>query len=97
MKILITGTAGFIGHNLAKKLLERGDEVIGLDNINDYYDTSLKYGRLEDTGVSKEAIKYGTLTQSSIYPNYKFIKLNLEDRDGLEKLFKEENLLMFVT
>ena len=91
MKILITGTAGFIGHNLAKKLLERGDEVIGLDNINDYYDTSLKYGRLEDTGVSKEAIKYGTLTQSSIYPNYKFIKLNLEDRDGLEKLFKEEN------
>jgi len=91
MKILITGTAGFIGHNLAKKLLERGDEVIGLDNINDYYDTSLKYGRLEDTGVSKEAIKYGTLTQSSIYPNYKFIKLNLEDRDGLEKLFKDEN------
>ena len=91
MKILITGTAGFIGHNLAKKLLERGDEVIGLDNINDYYDTSLKYGRLEDTGVSKEAIKYGTLAQSSIYPNYKFIKLNLEDRDGLEKLFKDEN------
>ena len=91
MKILITGTAGFIGHNLAKRLLERGDEVIGLDNINDYYDTSLKYGRLEDTGVSKEAIKYGTLTQSSIYPNYKFIKLNLEDRDGLERLFKEEN------
>lgn len=91
MKILITGTAGFIGHNLAKKLLERGDKVIGLDNINDYYDTSLKYGRLIDTGISQEDIEYGQLTQSSKYPNYKFIKLNLEDRDGLEKLFKEEH------
>ncbi len=90
-KILLTGTAGFIGHNLAKKLLDRGDEVIGLDNINDYYDTSLKYGRLKDTGISKEDIKYGKLTQSSKYPNYKFIKLNLEDREQLEKLFKEEH------
>ncbi len=90
MKILITGTAGFIGHNLAKKLLERGDEVIGLDNINDYYDISLKYGRLEDTGISQKEIEYGKLTQSSIYPNYKFIKLNLEDREQLEKLFKDE-------
>lgn len=90
MKILITGTAGFIGHNLAKKLLERGDEVIGLDNINDYYDTSLKYGRLEDTGISKKDIAYGKLTKSSKYPNYKFIKLNLEDREQLEKLFKDE-------
>lgn len=43
MKILITGTAGFIGFHLAKKLLERGDEVVGLDNINDYYDVNLKY------------------------------------------------------
>jgi UDP-glucuronate 4-epimerase len=90
MKILITGTAGFIGHNLAKKLLERGDVVIGLDNINDYYDTNLKYGRLEDTGISYDDIEYGTLIQSSKYTNYKFIKLNLEDRKAVEKLFKEE-------
>ena len=47
MKILVTGTAGFIGFHLAKKLLERGDEVVGLDNINDYYDVNLKYGRLK--------------------------------------------------
>lgn len=46
MKILVTGTAGFIGSHLAIKLLERGDEVIGLDNINDYYDQRVKYGRL---------------------------------------------------
>jgi len=90
MKILITGTAGFIGHNLAKKLLERGDEVVGLDNINNYYDTALKYGRLKDTGIDKKSIKDGKFTQSTTYPNYRFIKLNLEDREKLEKLFKEE-------
>ena len=46
MKILVTGTAGFIGFHLAKKLLERENEVVGIDNINDYYDVNLKYGRL---------------------------------------------------
>ena len=51
MKILVTGTAGFIGYHLAKKLLERGDEVVGLDNINDYYDVNLKYGRLAELGI----------------------------------------------
>ena len=51
MKILVTGTAGFIGYHLAKKLLERGDEVIGLDNINDYYDQNVKYGRLQRSGI----------------------------------------------
>ena len=52
MKILITGTAGFIGSHLALKLLQRGDEVVGLDNINDYYDPRVKYGRLGITQVS---------------------------------------------
>ncbi|WP_300362890.1 NAD-dependent epimerase/dehydratase family protein, partial [Hydrogenimonas sp.] len=51
MKILITGTAGFIGFHLAQRLLERGDEIVGLDNINDYYDQRVKYGRLEQTGI----------------------------------------------
>lgn len=51
MKILVTGTAGFIGFHLAKKLLERGDEVLGLDNINDYYDVNLKYARLAELGI----------------------------------------------
>jgi len=48
MKILITGTAGFIGFHLAKRYIKRGDEVFGLDNINDYYDVNLKYGRLKE-------------------------------------------------
>ena len=56
MKILVTGTAGFIGHALVKKLLARGDEIIGLDNINDYYDVNLKYGRLEDLGIDRNTV-----------------------------------------
>ncbi|MBN1990154.1 MAG: NAD-dependent epimerase [Bacteroidales bacterium] len=90
MKILITGTAGFIGFNLAYYLLERGEEVIGLDCINDYYDVNLKYARLEQTGIAKEAIEYGKFVQSTKYSNYKFIKLKLEDREALLRLFEEE-------
>ena len=58
MKILITGTAGFIGFHLATKLLNRGDEVVGLDSINDYYDVNLKYDRLLTHGIQKDKIKY---------------------------------------
>ena len=90
MKILVTGTAGFIGHNLAKKLLERGDEVTGIDNINDYYDVNLKYGRLKDLGIDTDAIQEKTAVTSSTYPNHRFMKLDLSDREGMEQLFKEE-------
>ncbi|WP_456471298.1 GDP-mannose 4,6-dehydratase, partial [Caminibacter sp.] len=90
MKILITGTAGFIGFHLANRLLQRGDEVVGLDSINDYYDVNLKYGRLKVAGIEKENIEYGKTVRSKKYPNYKFIKLNLEDKEGVNKLFKEE-------
>ncbi|MFT6872465.1 MAG: UDP-glucuronate 4-epimerase [Roseivirga sp.] len=89
-KILITGTAGFIGFHLAKKLLERGDEVVGLDSINDYYDLRVKYGRLLETGVSKEDIGYNTLVQSSKFSNYRFVQLKLEDTENLNKLFEVE-------
>lgn len=90
MKILITGTAGFIGFHLAKKMLERGDEIVGLDSINDYYDIHVKYGRLKETGIEKDEIEYDKLIKSSVYPNYKFIQLNLEDRENLNKLFEEQ-------
>ena len=90
MKILVTGTAGFIGFHLANRLIERGDEVIGLDNINDYYDVNLKYGRLNEAGIDKEKIEYNKPITSNKYTNYKFIKLNLEDKENLFKLFKEE-------
>ena len=57
MKILVTKTAGFIGYHLAKKLLERGNEVIGIDNINDYYDVNLKYGRLKELGIDRDEVE----------------------------------------
>jgi len=90
MKILITGTAGFIGFHLAKRLLERGDEVVGIDNINDYYDVNLKYARLAETGISREAEKWHTPVQSTKYPGYTFVRMNLEDRDQLMALFEKE-------
>lgn len=95
-KILVTGTAGFIGSHLALKLLERGDEVVGLDNINDYYDQNVKYGRLQRAGLDVEAIKKSDSLStidyhlSTIFTNYKFVKMNLEDKEAMMKLFEEQ-------
>ena len=74
-KILITGAAGFIGYHLSKKLLERGDEVIGLDNLNDYYDVNLKLGRLQELKFEKE---------------FRPVRIDLVDRDAMTRLFSEE-------
>ena len=90
MKILITGTAGFIGYHIAKKLLQRGDEVVGLDNINDYYDVNLKYARLAELGIDKDELKDNELVSSKIYPKHKFIKANLEDSQTINNLFETE-------
>ncbi len=90
MKLLVTGTAGFIGFHLAKKLLERGDTVVGIDNINDYYDVNLKYARLAETGISREARNWNTKVQSTKYPGYSFIRMNLEDREQISRLFEQE-------
>src|SRR5512139_2950440 len=75
MKILVTGAAGFIGYHTARKLLERGDEVVGLDNLNDYYDVRLKHARLE-------------LLRA--FPGFRFVKLDLADRAGMTELFAKE-------
>jgi len=90
MKILITGTAGFIGYHLSKKLLERGDTVIGVDQINDYYDIELKYSRLRDLGIEKISIVEGKKITSSTYDNHSFYKGNLEDKDFIDAVFKNE-------
>ena len=55
-KFLVTGTAGFIGFHLANSLLEKGEEVVGLDNINDYYDVNLKYARLNEAGIERDEV-----------------------------------------
>jgi len=90
MKILVTGTAGFIGFHLAKKLLERGDEVVGIDNINDYYDVNLKYGRLQELGIQKEDIAENKKVFSQSYPKHSFYKIDLADKDAMDELFKTE-------
>lgn len=90
MKILITGTAGFIGFHLANRLLSEGHEIVGLDSINDYYAVSLKYNRLQQQGIDKEQLSYGTIVQSTLFSHYRFIQLKLEDRAALEKLFGQE-------
>ncbi len=90
MKILVTGTAGFIGSHLAQRLLARGDEVVGLDSINDYYDVRVKYGRLQRAGIRELDIVYNTLLTSRTQPAYRFIQLQLEDAEALNALFAAE-------
>lgn len=74
-RFLVTGAAGFIGFSLAKRLIERGDEVVGIDNLNDYYDVNLKKARL---------------AQLEGRQGFRFVKMSLEDREGILSLFKEE-------
>ncbi len=90
MKILVTGTAGFIGFHLAKRLLNRGDEVVGIDNINDYYDVRVKYGRLKELGFQEQDFAFGKKYISKTYPNHTFYRIDLEDKAAMEFIFKEE-------
>lgn len=101
MKILVTGAAGFIGSKLMQMLAKRGDEVVGIDSINDYYDPRLKYGRLQECGILatettqvgdlKEEMEWGLLRQSISMPNCRFIRMSIDDKTSLDKLFELEH------
>ena len=93
MKILVTGAAGFIGSKTACMLAQRGDEVVGIDNINDYYDVRLKYGRLVSWGgidYDGTDMPFGVAFYSKSLQNYKFIRMDLADKPSIDKLFEEE-------
>ena len=91
MKILVTGAAGFIGYFVCKALLKNGHEVVGLDNINEYYDVELKYARLQQLGIQKEGAKtFNKMSASDSFADFSFIRMNLEDREALPQLFKEK-------
>src|SRR5690625_2459558 len=90
-KVLVTGAAGFIGHATCKRLLKEGYTVIGLDNINDYYDVNLKYARLKDMGVDRlGAAQWNKMVVSETDEKLRFVRMNLEDRESMPKLFEQE-------
>lgn len=88
MKILVTGTAGFIGFHLANRLLADGYHVVGVDCINAYYDINLKYNRLAFAGINKDNIEYGKPVKSSKYENYIFYQVKLDDKPAFEEIYK---------
>ena len=88
MRILVTGCAGFIGYHLTKKLLETGNEVIGLDSLNEYYDVNLKLGRLKNLGIVDVDNE-----KSSIFENFKFHLVNIHNKEQLNFIFNEYFLL----
>lgn len=90
MKILVTGAAGFIGYHLCEKLVALGHTVVGLDNINDYYDVTLKLNRLKQLGITAQSQSNVVLTSSLHNERFRFVKMNLEDRDNLPALFETE-------
>ncbi|WP_317126547.1 NAD-dependent epimerase [Aureibaculum marinum] len=86
MKVLVTGAAGFIGYHLSKLLSQNGYQVVGIDNINDYYDQNLKYARLADLGIERAKIEDNKPVKGAIT----FVKLDLQDKANLMELFKKE-------
>ena len=92
MKILVTGAAGFIGSKLMGVLASRGDEVVGIDSINNYYDVRLKYGRLSEMGIMlNDEFVWNQPIQSSRYETCRFIRMSIDDRHAMEELFEREH------
>ena len=91
MKILVTGVAGFIGFHVVQKLLQSGDEVVGIDSINDYYDQRLKYGRLSVLGIEESSITAAVPIPSSLFPNFEFYNIDIADNGALCDIFEQHS------
>ena len=99
MTILITGAAGFIGSRVAQMLAQRGDTIVGVDNINDYYDVRLKYARLRELlGIEYDGddMPFSEEYTSTWYPNLSFIRMSIDDKQTLDALFEKEHFDVMV-
>lgn len=93
LKILITGAAGFIGYHLSKRLINENVDIIGLDNLNEYYNVNLKYARLEQLGIKKNGFGSlnGGLKKSTTSDNFSFLQCDLCDKNRIAALFEEQD------
>ncbi len=92
MRILVTGCAGFIGYHLTQKLIENGHNVMGIDNLNDYYDVRLKLDRLKELGIdSDNALHQNKTVASDSFKSFKFVRMSIEDRENLPQLFNHNH------
>lgn len=91
MKILVTGAAGFIGFHLVNRLIAEGHEVVGIDNINDYYPVSLKYARLRQAGIAEDKLVQGHEVESSTLKGYRFVRIDITDKEAIEALCAKEH------
>lgn len=96
MKVLVTGAAGFIGFHLVNRLVADGQEVVGIDNINDYYPVSLKYARLREAGIAEEEIVQGREVTSAKLPGYRFCRVDITDKEAVERLCAKEKFDVIV-
>ncbi len=94
--VLITGAAGFIGFHTVMRMLNEGYKVVGLDNINDYYDVELKYGRLGESGIERSKIEWNKPVNSTLYSNYTFYRTQLEDTEMINSIFKNEKFAIVI-
>ncbi len=90
MKILVTGAAGFIGFHMARRMTREGHEVVGLDNMNDYYSPNLKYARLQELGIDKQDVELGKVTENKRGASFRFFKSDLEEKENIDRLFEQE-------
>ena len=95
-KFLITGSVGFIGYHLTKQLIDAGLNVVGIDNINSYYNVKLKYDKLPLLGINEIYLWPNKLFQSNKYQNFQFAKIDITDRYQIEELFRREKFDIIV-